>query len=850
MENPSLLLLQALKRILIVLLLMPAMAAMAGGDRKTVSLDGTWQVAEGRLDVRPEKFDHAVPVPGLLDQAAPAFESPGGTVPVEKRDEVHWPEDPRREAFWYQHTFTVNGAIPAVALLKVGKAAYGTKVWLNGQAIGEHQPCFTPGYFDLKAGLRGNGQQNELIIRVGSSPAALPHSLMNGYDFEKCRYIPGIYDSVELILCETPNVVNVQAVPLLEQKAVRVVAEIANAGSVETTSRVKCLVHEAKSGREVGHAEIISKTMAAGGKSKIDLTIPIQNAHAWTPEDPFLYELVVDTGADRYTTRFGLRSFHFDASSGRAVLNGKPFFLRGSNVCIFRFFEDPQRGSLPWDEKWVRNLHRKFKEMHWNSLRYCIGFPPESWYRIADEEGILIDDEAPIWLGGFGKVPPGITVDSLVMEFTEWMRERWNHPCVVIWDAENETINAPTSKVIPLVRGLDLSNRPWDNGWSEPQSPNDMVECHPYREQNFSRWKGLESFLKENPRPDPDHLDVWKGNGFFKEAPPSNARVIDEYAALWINRDGSDTQIGKGNLERLLGKNASAAERWHCYARLLAAQTEFWRGHREVAGVLHFCALGYSRPGGFTSDNFIDVAKLVFEPEFYKYVRDAFSPVGVMIDSWKAAYPSGSLDVPVIVINDLDSRWSGKLNFQLIRENKVLQEKESPCEVEALGKLALHFSVEVPVQTGKYLLRACLKKEGEEPVCSLRDFEVRKPGKTVIASSNLDQDGATCPEAAVDDDPMTRWSSEFSDPQWIVVDLGKEEKISRVELDWESAAKAYSIDVSVDGKNWHTVYQTENGHGGKEVIPLTPVNARWVRMMGLKRATRFGYSLWEMRIFN
>ena len=38
--------------------------------------------------------------------------------------------------------------------------------------------------------------------------------------------------------------------------------------------------------------------------------------------------------------------------------------------------------------------------MHWNSIRYCIGFPPDFWYDIADEEGFLIQDEFPIWLGG------------------------------------------------------------------------------------------------------------------------------------------------------------------------------------------------------------------------------------------------------------------------------------------------------------------------------------------------------------------------------------------------------------------------------------------------------------------
>ena len=60
------------------------------------------------------------------------------------------------------------------------------------------------------------------------------------------------------------------------------------------------------------------------------------------------------------------------------------------------------------------------------------------------------------------------------------MRERWNHPCVVIWDAQNESHTAETGKALQAVRQLDLSNRPWENGWAEPQSPTDCVESHPY----------------------------------------------------------------------------------------------------------------------------------------------------------------------------------------------------------------------------------------------------------------------------------------------------------------------------------------------------------------------------------
>ena len=222
----------------------------------------------------------------------------------------------------------------------------------------------------------------------------------------------------------------------------------------------------------------------------------------WSPEDPFLYDLEVSTGADTRHTRFGMRSFRLDPKTGFAVLNGRTYFLRGTNVCLFRFLEDPKHGDLAWREDWVRKLHRVFKSMHWNSIRYCIGFPPEMWYRIADEEGLLIEDEFPIWYGG--NWPAELKSPELVREYTEWMRQRWNHPCVVIWDAQNETFSTETGKAIHAVRHLDLSGRPWDNGWSPPQAPGDCYEAHPYvfsssafRISDFAALSGAREFPAE-----------------------------------------------------------------------------------------------------------------------------------------------------------------------------------------------------------------------------------------------------------------------------------------------------------------------------------------------------------------
>ena len=93
--------------------------------------------------------------------------------------------------------------------------------------------------------------------------------------------------------------------------------------------------------------------------------------------------------------------------------------------------------------------------------------------------------------------------------------------------------------------------------------------------------------------------------------------------------------------------------------------------------------------------------------------------------------------------------------------------------------------------------------------------------------------------------------AEFSDSQWIAIDLGRSTRISRVELVWEAAyGKAYAIQVSDDGRTWKTVHRTEAGRGDIETIRFLPVEARWVRMLGSKRGSPTGgYSLYEFKVF-
>lgn len=120
-------------------------------------------------------------------------------------------------------------------------------------------------------------------------------------------------------------------------------------------------------------------------------------------------------------------------------------------------------------------------------------------------------------------------------------------------------------------------------------------------------------------------------------------------------------------------------------------------------------------------------------------------------------------------------------------------------------------------------------------------------GHTVTASSL--QGAPWAASNAVDGNLETRWSSAWSDPQWLAVDLGAAHSISKVVLDWERAyATAFQIQVSDNGTTWTDIYSTTAGTGGDQVLQVSGTG-RYVRMYGMKRATSYGYSLWEFQVF-
>jgi len=122
-------------------------------------------------------------------------------------------------------------------------------------------------------------------------------------------------------------------------------------------------------------------------------------------------------------------------------------------------------------------------------------------------------------------------------------------------------------------------------------------------------------------------------------------------------------------------------------------------------------------------------------------------------------------------------------------------------------------------------------------------------GKTVTVSSTETEFGNIASNA-VDGDNSTRWSSTYSDPQWITVDLDEVKTISGVKILWESAyAKSYKIQASLDNTTWRDLFTTTTGDGGTDTLESITESARYVRIYCDLRATKWGNSIYEITIY-
>lgn len=481
-----------------------------------LNLNGRWEYAITDSDEPPRCWDGTILVPFSPESALSGVGRtlrPGQTL-------------------WYRREVTVpQGFIPRDGrlLLHFGAVDQEAAVYLNGVLLGRHMGGYNAFTLDATDAL---GPRNTLLVRVHDDTDASFHSRGK----QKTRrggiwYTPqsGIWQTVWMEAVPRRYIEGLRIVPLFDQSAVEVTVRCAQPLQCEATV----------DGRTV--------PFTSGEAARI----PMPDFRAWSPEDPYLYDLSVTLGEDRVESYFGMRKVEVRADRGgvkRLFLNGEPYFHSG---LLDQGYWPDGLYTAPSDEALIFDIQTA-KAMGFNLLRKHIKVEPMRWYYHCDRLGMLVWQDMP---SGGGKYRFSTISLPLVTgvhrrdnryrafartssqgraeymdELEEMVLQLFNAPSVALWVPFNEGWGQFDSTfVMERLRLLDPT-RPVDpaSGWHD-QGAGDLRSLHVYfkpfrfRRDRRGRALALSEFGGYNLRVD-GHCFNQKDYGY---------RRLPDAAALW-----------------------------------------------------------------------------------------------------------------------------------------------------------------------------------------------------------------------------------------------------------------------------------------------------------------------------
>lgn len=704
-------------------------------DRTVINLNGTWQFDQTTTAFPPAKFTRTIPVPGLVHLATPKIDDYDKffkkAEKVEAKDQHNlYKIDYTPRYSWYRKSVFVPKELEGKeGLITIKKSQYVTQVYVNGTDMGTSMACYTPVEFPISKALKF-GAENEILIKVGDR-VWLPSEAAGGTDKEKEHYLPGIWDDVLLSFTGAVRVNRLLVLPSVANKKVTVKAQLRNfkpaqifyGDAMNDSVSLEVSVAEKISGKVLA---IKTGRFAAkrDNNTEIVLEIPLQKFTNWTPDQPFLYVASATLKTDKEISdavqkQFGMRDF---TRKGKFFyLNGEKTILRGTNVTLQRFFEDPDCSNLVWDKEWVKKLLVDFpKQLNWNMMRICVGIAPDFWYDIADEYGLMFQNEWLYWQNhGWD--------EQIRKEYTDWVWTDGNHPSIVIWDAINENWDDYIGNIlIPDLKKLDPT-RIWDAGYmtGDQMAQDEMDEPHPYQ--------GVVNWIQPGANRDIYPL----GNLDFTPKMVkaiNNAGVpqlVNEYGWIWLWRNGSPSKLTVEAYEHYLGKNSTPQQNFDFQAYWMQLETEWLRSNPNIAGVLAFCYLANNY--GYTGDWFAGNIKDLKPTPTLDWFKHAFAPTGVFINLTDQRYmrllkphkPGSALLFNLSGINNLSKPVNGAVKVKLLNEKgQVASEKTFQVKLESFLRADIPVSLTLPATAGGYVLLAEFTPENGQTVISRRFLKV------------------------------------------------------------------------------------------------------------------------------
>ncbi len=334
---------------------------------------------------------------------------------------------------WYQRKITVCKTADSRQFLYFAGANYITKVWLNGNFIGEHEGGFLPFQFDITKMAKAG--ENDLVVLTNNNRRVDYIPAMN---FDWWNY-GGITRDVFLI--ETPNMYINDYTVQLKKGTKNIIAGTVKLEGATAQQNVEIRIPELKIRKKL--------TTDSTGLAIFEIAAKPQ---LWEPASPKLYDVTFTTDKDTITEQIGFRTI--ETKGTNILLNGKPIFLKGVN-----FHEEiPQRMGRAYSDADAAVILSEAKALGCNFIRTAHYAQNERIVRMAEKMGLMIWEEIPVWQGI--KFTDEVVMVKAQKKLREMIYRDKNRAAIVIWSIQNETkASAARDKMLigltELTRSLD-----------------------------------------------------------------------------------------------------------------------------------------------------------------------------------------------------------------------------------------------------------------------------------------------------------------------------------------------------------------------------------------------------------
>lgn len=302
------------------------------------------------------------------------------------------------ERLWYHRSFTIPEEWRGQrVLLHIGASDWQTSAWLNGQWLGVHQGGYLPFQFELTPFLQA--RDNELVVAVWDPTDT--HWQARGKQVLSPRgiwytAISGIWQTVWLEAVPETYIAGLKITPELDSGSVLVQARLDGPEAESLPIRVTALAE----GKPIARGE------ASGGET---LHLAIPDAHPWCPDDPYLYDLVMEAGSDRVESYFGMRKFslgHDAQGRVRLCLNNQPLFQYGpldQGYWPDGLYTPPSAEAMRFDLEQIKRLGC-------NMLRKHVKVEPARFYYDCDRLGLIVWQDMPNGAKEVGELPSLLSI--------------------------------------------------------------------------------------------------------------------------------------------------------------------------------------------------------------------------------------------------------------------------------------------------------------------------------------------------------------------------------------------------------------------------------------------------------